>query len=141
MLHHSLLTCLIFFDCMSLCKCKLNKDHWNTLLNNTTNRKMYVTNILILLTHFMPLVSFCIPWKHQKTSGFLMFSGGIERYQWHEMDVASIPQNGQTYLNNSSAVNHLTHFITLVSFYDSWKYQKNQLFSDIFREYRKRPVA
>ena len=34
----------------------------------------------------MPLVSFYIPWKHQKTSGFLMFSGGIERDQWHEMD-------------------------------------------------------
>ena len=25
------------------------------------------------------------PWKYQKTSGFLMFSGGIERNQWHEM--------------------------------------------------------
>ena len=30
------------------------------------------------LTHFMPLVSFDTPWKHQKTSGFPMFSGGIE---------------------------------------------------------------
>ena len=27
------------------------------------------------LTYFMPLVSFDTPWKHQKTSGFLMFSG------------------------------------------------------------------
>ena len=26
-------------------------------------------------THFMPLVSFYTPWKHQKTFGFLMFSG------------------------------------------------------------------
>ena len=31
------------------------------------------------LTHFMPRVSFYTPWKQQKTSGFLMFSGGIER--------------------------------------------------------------
>ena len=23
--------------------------------------------------------------KHQKTSGFVMFSGGIKRDQWHEM--------------------------------------------------------
>ena len=38
-----------------------------------------------LLTYFMPLVSFYTPWKHQKTSGFLMFSGGIERDQWHEI--------------------------------------------------------
>ena len=30
------------------------------------------------LTHFMPLISFYIPWKHQKTSGFLVFSGGTE---------------------------------------------------------------
>ena len=27
------------------------------------------------LTHFMPLVSFHTPWKHQKTRGFLTFSG------------------------------------------------------------------
>ena len=38
-----------------------------------------------LLTHFMPLVSFDTPWKHQKTEGFLMFSGAIEWDQWHEM--------------------------------------------------------
>ena len=27
------------------------------------------------LTHFMPLIFFDTPWKHQKTAGFLMFSG------------------------------------------------------------------
>ena len=32
-----------------------------------------------------PLISFDIPWKHQKTSGFLMFSRGIKRDQWYEM--------------------------------------------------------
>ena len=37
------------------------------------------------LTHFMPLAFFYTPWKHQKTSGFLIFSGGIERDQWHEL--------------------------------------------------------
>ena len=37
------------------------------------------------LIHFMPLVSFYTPSKHQKTFGFLMFLGGIERGQWHEM--------------------------------------------------------
>ena len=31
------------------------------------------------LTHFIT------PWKHLKTFGFLLFSGGIERDQWHEM--------------------------------------------------------
>ena len=38
-----------------------------------------------MLTHFMPLISFYIPWKHQKTRGFLMFSRGMERDQCHEM--------------------------------------------------------
>ena len=33
----------------------------------------------------MPLVSLNTLWKHEKTKGFL-FSGGIERDQWHEMD-------------------------------------------------------
>ena len=36
------------------------------------------------LTHFMPLASVDTPWK-QKTKGFLIFSGGIERDHWHEM--------------------------------------------------------
>ena len=41
--------------------------------------------ILFFLTHFMPPISFDTPWKHQKTRGFLVFSGGIKRDQWHEM--------------------------------------------------------
>ena len=36
----------------------------------------------------MPLVSFYTPWKYEKTSRFLIFSGGIERDQWHEMGYA-----------------------------------------------------
>ena len=40
---------------------------------------LFVAN---LLTHLMPLDSFCTPWKPQKTKGFLMFSGGIEKEQW-----------------------------------------------------------
>ena len=34
---------------------------------------------------FMPLFSFYIPWKHQKTRGLMMFSGRIERGQWYGM--------------------------------------------------------
>ena len=37
------------------------------------------------LTHLMRVISFDTPWKPQKTRGFLMFSGGIKRDQWHEM--------------------------------------------------------
>ena len=37
------------------------------------------------LTNFMPLASFYTPRKYRR---FLMFSGGIERNQWHEMGEA-----------------------------------------------------
>ena len=37
------------------------------------------------LTYFMPPVSFYTLWKHQKTWVVLIFSGGIEREEWHEM--------------------------------------------------------
>ena len=37
------------------------------------------------LSHVMPLVSFYTPWKHQETKGFLIFSGCIERDEWHDM--------------------------------------------------------
>ena len=40
---------------------------------------------VVSLTHFMLLRSFFTPGKYQKTSDFLMFSGGIERDQWHKM--------------------------------------------------------
>ena len=36
-------------------------------------------------SHFMSRVSFDIPWKHKKASGFLIFSGGIERD--HELEI------------------------------------------------------
>ena len=42
------------------------------------------------LTHFMPLVSFYTLWYYQKTSGFLMFPGAIERDFSHEMSQPNI---------------------------------------------------
>ena len=39
---------------------------------------------LIMLFNFIPLISFYIPRKHQKTRAFLMFSGCLEVGQWHE---------------------------------------------------------
>ena len=35
-----------------------------------------------VLIHFQPMFHFYTPWKHQKTGGFLMFSGGIEVQHW-----------------------------------------------------------
>ena len=54
-------------------KINLNFHSWILLqFVNSAN----ITGILYPLTHFMPLISFDTPWKHQKNSGFLMFSGG-----------------------------------------------------------------
>ena len=36
------------------------------------------------ITRFIPLTSFNTHWKQQKTSG-LLFSGNIEKVQWHEL--------------------------------------------------------
>ena len=52
---------------------------------NKKKVKMFRKGMLVSLSHYMPLFSFYTSWKHQKTRGFLMFSGGIEREQWHEM--------------------------------------------------------
>ena len=40
----------------------------------------------VTLTHFMSLVFCYTPRKDQKTSDFLMISGGIGRDQWQEMN-------------------------------------------------------
>ena len=41
---------------------------------------------LLLWTHFKPMLHFYIPWKHEKTSGFLMFQG-IKNEHWLEIDL------------------------------------------------------
>ena len=46
---------------------------------------MEVLRFTVLLTHFMTLVSFYTSLIYHKTSGFLMFSGGIEKEQRPEM--------------------------------------------------------
>ena len=56
------------------------KSSFNDNLRYHQINKLYCT----FSTHFMS-ISFVTPWKHPKTSGFLMFSGGIKRGQWHEM--------------------------------------------------------
>ena len=46
-----------------------------------------ISQLCLWLTHFIPLVSFyASPKNRQKTFGFLIFLGGLERDQWHEMD-------------------------------------------------------
>ena len=39
----------------------------------------------LLLTNFQPMLHFYAPRKHLKTSGFMMFSRGIEVEHWLKM--------------------------------------------------------
>ena len=48
--------------------------------NEIGNCKIW-PQLKLRLIQFIPPVSFYNPWKHKKTSGFLMFPGGIERHQ------------------------------------------------------------
>ena len=51
---------------------------WN-LVNITLNNSLSLSRItFIFLTHPKPVLYFYTPWRHQKTRGFLKFSGGIE---------------------------------------------------------------
>ena len=58
-------------------------DKQGYLLSCTTRSS--VTDPDYRLIHFMPPVSFHIPWKHQRMRGCVTSTGGIERGQWHEM--------------------------------------------------------
>ena len=101
------------------------------------------------LTHFIPLVSLYAPWKHQKTRGFL-FSGGIERDQWHKIGwvLTLLIQNGRlhkelqlfnfqnTWLLFMISFLYIMHFIFLTKFlcanfwwrlWVSWKYARNKI--------------
>ena len=48
------------------------------------NANSFPNNESAALTHFLQLVPFYTPWKHEKTKGFLTFSEGTERNQRHE---------------------------------------------------------
>ena len=64
---------------------RLISQNWSVTLIVVFRKKKTSTLTLILmnqltwqLTYFMSMISFDAPWKHQKTSGFLMFSGGTK---------------------------------------------------------------
>ena len=46
------------------------------------NYKVEVFLFFHFLIHFQTMLHFYTPWKHQKISSFLMFSGGIEKEHW-----------------------------------------------------------
>ena len=75
-----------------------NKDSTVSCLSLSVSNNIILFLILIIfmnvqkdyfikkqLTHFRPMFPFYTPWKHQKTFGFLVFSGGIKWEHWPEM--------------------------------------------------------
>ena len=46
----------------------------------------------ILLTHFIPIFAFYAPWKHEKASGFMIFSSGIK---WEHSGVRAFEVGGK----------------------------------------------
>ena len=73
---------LIFFQLFRIIQCcSLSLYQMLDRVLNTLPLYMFEA-----LTRFMSLVSFYTPWKHRKTSGFLMLLGvGVERDKWNEM--------------------------------------------------------
>lgn len=53
--------------------------HEKTVLQNTWNP------VIFRLSHVRPMFPLYTPWKRRKNSGFLLFSGGIEREYWPEI--------------------------------------------------------
>ena len=50
-------------------------------------QRIFFIQRIVIITHIKPLLSFFTPWKHEKTVGFLMSSGGIKRdsdMKWHK---------------------------------------------------------
>ena len=71
--------CEIIFNCIFFTEhlwTTASEGRWDCCLNNWRS---------FVLRKFITVISFYTPWKHQKTFGFLMFSGVIEIQQWLEM--------------------------------------------------------
>ena len=47
---------------------------------------LFWTIQFLFLTYFSQVLQFYTSWKHQKTKGFLTFSGGVEMEYWAKMD-------------------------------------------------------
>ena len=67
---------------------------------------MRVKNVLRMefLTHFRPVFPFYTRWKHQKTRGFVTFSGGIEGEHWPEMGKSLFEIKTHQVLQDSVAI-------------------------------------
>ena len=65
---------------MQVCKCSALLGFFYVLTY------LYLSSVIYeVLIHFWPMFQFYTRWKHQKTKGFLVFSGGIKWEHWPEV--------------------------------------------------------
>ena len=81
-----------------------------------TAKKLNFLTFCGKLTHFVLLVYFYSPWKHQKTKNLLMLPGGLERDQWHEMDKHRILGK-----RTNVSVKHIWFWLKNCCVYWSWQ--------------------
>ena len=65
--------------------CMLKSEWRECFFSKMDPQNSNFCNFFYELTHFSPVPHFYTPWKHQKTFGFLTFSGGIEMWHWTKM--------------------------------------------------------
>ena len=75
------------------------------IFDKTLNKHVPVreTSWLKRSTNFMPVVTFYTPWKHEKARGFQIFSGRIEKVQWHWSGLICAKGNAFTSTKNIKA--------------------------------------
>ena len=92
-LHHFWTSCVrsIYGNCsggkifLPFSQKDINEKIWRRSPSSYNKPETSITCYSFYLTHFITLAYFYTHWKHQKTSGFMMFSGSIGKSQWHEM--------------------------------------------------------
>lgn len=76
---------------------------------------------------------------HRVQMGFFCFREDAYRHFW---PISGLVENYYRHARNVSLqCSSLAHFLSLASFYTSWKISEKHSFSDFLRKYTKRPVA
>ena len=124
---------------------KVSQDYWHGNSRKFTKFKT--------ITHFMRQVSFYTSWKHQKTRGFLIFSGNIERLvEWNGSKASitlwmPIPANISLLKVTIKTLEKDVKYAQILQykhqnnfFLHPLETPENRWFSDVFKGYRKKSL-
>ena len=76
------------------------------VINNRRLTHSYLDTTKTALTQFMPMVTFCTPWKHQKARGFPMFSWDIK--------IIPLGWNALRHMFNHSSFNNRPSIVSII---------------------------